>query len=72
MCIIYDEKFTVEAETSQAMAWISFLNLLPSFFGKEMTFSLTGIGKPIHLDAATLNKTRPSCARVGWICWGIY
>lgn len=59
--LIYDEKFTMETETSQAVAW----NLLPTFFGKEAIFSLAaGIGKPIHLDAATTNKTRPSCARV--------
>lgn len=63
--LIYDEKFTVEAETSQAMAWISFPDLLPTFFGKETIFSLAiGIGKPIYVDAATTNKTRPSCARV--------
>ncbi|WMV38518.1 hypothetical protein MTR67_031903 [Solanum verrucosum] len=48
-----------------AMAWISFPNLLPTFFVKECLFSLaSAVGKPIQLDQATINKTRPSCARV--------
>ncbi|KAH0645059.1 hypothetical protein KY284_032943 [Solanum tuberosum] len=38
--LIYDAKFKVEEETTQA------------------------IGKPLHLDMTTINKTRPSCARV--------
>ncbi|XP_070019834.1 uncharacterized protein [Nicotiana sylvestris] len=47
------------------MAWISFLGLLPTFFVKECLFSLaSAVGKPLHLDMATINKTRPSCARV--------
>lgn len=63
--LIYEEKFIVTEETTQAMAWISFPDLWPTFFGKESLFSLaTTIGKPIHLDNATINKTRPSCARV--------
>uniref|UniRef100_M1AZZ6 Uncharacterized protein n=1 Tax=Solanum tuberosum TaxID=4113 RepID=M1AZZ6_SOLTU len=48
-----------------AMAWISFPNLLPTFFVKECLFSIAAVvGKPIQLDQATINKTRPSCARV--------
>nr|XP_016459131.1 PREDICTED: uncharacterized protein LOC107782715 [Nicotiana tabacum] len=47
------------------MAWISFPNLLPNYFVKECLFSLaSAVGKPLHLDLATINKTRPSCARV--------
>ncbi|XP_070050233.1 uncharacterized protein [Nicotiana tomentosiformis] len=47
------------------MAWISFPGLLPTFFVKETLFSLaTAVGRPVCLDAATTNKTRPSCARV--------
>ncbi len=47
------------------MAWISFPNLFPAFFVKDCLFSLAmAVGRPIHLDQATLNKTRPSCARV--------
>ncbi|KAK4732871.1 hypothetical protein R3W88_025859 [Solanum pinnatisectum] len=66
MCtLIYDSKFKVNEETSMALAWISFPNLLPTFFVKECLFSLASIvGKPIQLDQATINKTRPSCARV--------
>ncbi|XP_059285587.1 uncharacterized protein LOC132039053 [Lycium ferocissimum] len=47
------------------MAWISFPNLLPTLFVKESLFSLaSAVGKPLHLDLAIVNKTRPNCARV--------
>ncbi|KAG5584999.1 hypothetical protein H5410_045433 [Solanum commersonii] len=50
------------------MASISFLDLKPTFFVKEVLFSLaTAVGKPLHLDMATINKTRPSCARVKFV-----
>ncbi|XP_049364228.1 uncharacterized protein LOC125828976 [Solanum verrucosum] len=63
--LIYDAKFNVDEETTQAMAWISFPDLKPTFFVKESIFSLAyAIGKPLQLDSATINKTRPSCARV--------
>ncbi|KAH0755697.1 hypothetical protein KY290_025967, partial [Solanum tuberosum] len=63
--LIDDSRFKVNEETSMVMAWISFPNLLPTFFVEECLFSLAlAIGKPIHLDQATINKTRPSCARV--------
>ncbi|KAG5617651.1 hypothetical protein H5410_017475 [Solanum commersonii] len=63
--LIYDAKFKIEEETSQAMACISFPDLKPTFFVKESLFSLaSAVGKPIHLDLATVNKTRPSCAKV--------
>lgn len=63
--LIYDAKFKVEEETPKAMAWISFPNLLPTYFVKESLFSLaTVVGTPIHLYMATINKTRSSCAKV--------
>ncbi|KAH0746168.1 hypothetical protein KY285_007825 [Solanum tuberosum] len=63
--LMYDFRFKVNEETSMAMAWISFPNLLPTFFVKECLFSLASVvGKPIQLDQATIKKTRPSCARV--------
>ncbi|KAH0644843.1 hypothetical protein KY284_032727 [Solanum tuberosum] len=63
--LIYDAKFKVDEETTQAMAWISFPDLKPTYFVKEALFSLaTAVGKPLQLDMATINKTRPSCARV--------
>lgn len=35
------------------------------FFGKEAIFSLArAVGKPLQVDMATKNQTRPSCARV--------
>ncbi|KAH0748041.1 hypothetical protein KY290_027273 [Solanum tuberosum] len=63
--LIYDSLFKVDEETTNAMAWISFPNLLPTYFGKESLFSLAAaVGKPLHLDLAMINKTRPSCAKV--------
>ncbi|XP_019241772.1 PREDICTED: uncharacterized protein LOC109221779 [Nicotiana attenuata] len=63
--LIYDSKFKAGEETPKVMAWISFPNLLPTYFVKECLFSLaSAVGKPLHLDQATVNKTRPSCARV--------
>lgn len=62
---IYDSKFKVGEETPKAMAWILFTGLLPTFFVKECLFSLaSAVEKSLHLDMATINKTRPSCARV--------
>ncbi|KAK4721207.1 hypothetical protein R3W88_011440 [Solanum pinnatisectum] len=63
--LIYDSRFKVNEETSIAMAWISFPNLLPTFFVKEYMFSLVVVvGKPIQIVQATINKSRLSCARV--------
>lgn len=63
--LIYDAKFKVGEETPKVMAWISFPNLLPTYFVKECLFSLaSAVGKSLHLDMATINKTRPRCARV--------
>lgn len=62
---IYDANFRPEVETIQAMVWICFLDLLPTFFVKESLFLLaSAVGKPIHHDQATINKTKPSRARV--------
>lgn len=62
---IYDSRFRVYEETSMSMTWIYFPNLLPTFFVNECLFSLASTTeKPIHLDQATISKTRPSCARV--------
>lgn len=63
--LIYDEKFKVDEETTQDMTWISFPDLKPKYFVKNSIFSLaTVLGKPLHIDLATINKTRPICARV--------
>ncbi|KAH0706083.1 hypothetical protein KY285_010615 [Solanum tuberosum] len=61
----WDPMFNPEEETSTAIAWISFPSLPPNFFGKETIFSLAAaVGKPLQVDMATRNQTRPSCARV--------
>lgn len=63
--LIYDAKLNTKVETTQAMTWIFFPNLKPTYFVKESLFSLApAVGKSIHLDIATVNKTRPSCTRV--------
>uniref|UniRef100_A0A0V0I4K5 Putative ovule protein n=1 Tax=Solanum chacoense TaxID=4108 RepID=A0A0V0I4K5_SOLCH len=63
--LIYDPRFNIKEETTKTLAWISFPNLLPTYFAKECMFSLaTAVGKPVQLDLATINKTPPSCARV--------
>ncbi|KAH0651620.1 hypothetical protein KY290_032943 [Solanum tuberosum] len=61
----WDPLFNPEEETTTAIAWISFPSLPPNFFGEEAVFSLAAaVGKPLQVDLATKNKTRPSCARV--------
>ncbi|KAF3639083.1 hypothetical protein FXO37_24110 [Capsicum annuum] len=61
----WDPLFDPEEETSIAIAWISLPALPPIFFGIETIFSLAvAVGKPLQVDMATTNKTRPSCARV--------
>ncbi|KAH0749520.1 hypothetical protein KY290_028752 [Solanum tuberosum] len=65
LTLIYDVNFKIDEETTKTMAWISFPNLLPTFFGQESLFAIaTAVGKPLQLDQATINKTRPSCAKV--------
>ncbi|WMV31015.1 hypothetical protein MTR67_024400 [Solanum verrucosum] len=57
--------FDPDEETTIAIAWISFPSLPPNFFGRETIFSLAAaVGKPLQVDMATRNQTRPSCARV--------
>lgn len=37
----------------------------PKFFGKKIVFSLAiAVGRPLQVDMASKNQTRPSCARV--------
>ncbi|XP_059284937.1 uncharacterized protein LOC132038265 [Lycium ferocissimum] len=63
--LIWDPWFNPKEETSRAVAWISFPELPPNFFAKEAVFSMaTSVGKPLTVDLATANKTRPSCAKV--------
>ncbi|KAG5587559.1 hypothetical protein H5410_047993 [Solanum commersonii] len=53
-------------ETTTAIVWISLPALPPNFLGEEPVFSMaaTTVGKPLHVDMTTLNKTHPSCTRV--------
>ncbi|KAK4367316.1 hypothetical protein RND71_011108 [Anisodus tanguticus] len=57
--------FSAEEETSIAHTWISFLGLALNFYNEPHLFSFaSAVGKPLAIDVATKNKTRPSCARV--------
>ncbi|XP_060210327.1 stress response protein NST1-like [Lycium barbarum] len=63
--LIWDPWFNPKEETSRAIAWISFTELPPNFFAREAVFSMaTSVGKPLTVDLATANRTRPSCAKV--------
>ena len=54
-----------EEDTTTTIAWISFPSLPPNHFEEKIVFSLSpDVGKPLHVDLATKNKMRPSCARV--------
>ncbi|KAG5614280.1 hypothetical protein H5410_014104 [Solanum commersonii] len=64
----WDPMFNPKEETSIAIAWISLPALLPIFFGNEAIFSLAlAVGKPLQVDTATLNKTRPREITEKWI-----
>ncbi|KAK4733286.1 hypothetical protein R3W88_007547 [Solanum pinnatisectum] len=61
----WDPWFEPKVETTIGVAWISFLDLPPNFFAKVAIFSIaSAVGKPLTVDMATKNQTRPSCARV--------
>ncbi|KAK4380762.1 hypothetical protein RND71_002624 [Anisodus tanguticus] len=61
----WDIWFTPEEETSMVVIWLSFPNLPPNFYVSSILFSIASVvGKPIAIDADTLKKIRPSCARV--------
>lgn len=61
----WDPLFNPVEETSTAIAWISFPALPPNFFGEDAIFSLAAaVDKPLQVDLATKNQSRPSCARV--------
>ncbi|KAG5632480.1 hypothetical protein H5410_004197 [Solanum commersonii] len=61
----WDSWFEHDVEKTIGVAWISFPDLPPNFFVKEVIFSIASVvGKPLTVDMATKNQTRPSCARV--------
>ncbi|WMV54485.1 hypothetical protein MTR67_047870 [Solanum verrucosum] len=57
--------FNPNEETTTALAWISFPALPSNIFVKESLFTMAkAVGKPLHVDMATKNKSRSSCAKV--------
>ncbi|KAH0708616.1 hypothetical protein KY284_010043 [Solanum tuberosum] len=57
--------FNSREETSMAAVWISLPRLSPDLFAKRSLLSMASVvGRPIAIDKATQDKTRPSTARV--------
>ncbi|XP_070012939.1 uncharacterized protein [Nicotiana sylvestris] len=57
--------FNPKEETSKSVVWISFPDLPPNFFAKKSLLSIASdVGKPLTVDKATQDRTRPSVARV--------
>ena len=47
------------------MTWISFPDLPPNLFAKNLLLSIVSVvGKPVPVDKATQERIRPSTARV--------
>ncbi|OIS97070.1 hypothetical protein A4A49_00208 [Nicotiana attenuata] len=64
-CTKWNPWWKPEEETPITVAWINFPELPPNFFGKVFVFFLERVvGNPLHVDLATQNGTRPSCAKV--------
>nr|XP_009784900.1 PREDICTED: uncharacterized protein LOC104233234 [Nicotiana sylvestris] len=57
--------FDPRIETSKAVVWISFPDLPPNYFAKKSLMSIaSAVGKPLAIDKAMKDRTRPSAARV--------
>ncbi|KAK4718855.1 hypothetical protein R3W88_017193 [Solanum pinnatisectum] len=57
--------FDPKEETSKTLTWISFPHLPPNLFAKKSLLSIaSAVRKPVALDKATQERTRPSTARV--------
>nr|XP_009783436.1 PREDICTED: uncharacterized protein LOC104232043 [Nicotiana sylvestris] len=57
--------FNPREETSRAVVWISLPDLPANFFAKRSLMSIaSAVGKPLAVDKATQDRTRPSTARV--------
>lgn len=65
--LIYGHKFKNDEETTEAMAWISFLDLLPIFFKEAPSSVVTATRKPIYLDMTITNKIRHVSTRVKFL-----
>src|SRR4051812_23711063 len=61
----WSPNFRLDAESSIVPIWISLSNIPPFLFNKIGLFSIDSIlGKPLALDDATANLSRPSEARL--------
>lgn len=61
---MYDANFKPTKETSEVVDWISFLNLLLTFFVKESLFSIASAVENPSIGCGYDKKRRPSCARL--------
>ncbi|KAF3660792.1 hypothetical protein FXO37_13234 [Capsicum annuum] len=61
----WDPWFDPDVETTIRVAWISKPDLPRNFIIRDAIFSVAlAVGRPLTVDMATKNQTRPSCARV--------
>ncbi|XP_070028939.1 uncharacterized protein [Nicotiana sylvestris] len=57
--------FNPREETPKSVVWISFPDLPANFFAKKSLMSIaSAVGKPLVVDKATQDRTRPGTARV--------
>ncbi|KAH0723175.1 hypothetical protein KY289_006219 [Solanum tuberosum] len=57
--------FSSREETSMVVVWISLPRLSPDLFAKRsLLLMASAVGRPIAIDKAIQDKTRPSTARV--------
>lgn len=57
--------FKTDIEITIGVAWISLPDLPPNIFSKGAIFSIaSSIRKPLTIDMATKNQTKPSCAKI--------
>lgn len=46
--LIYDDNYKLEEMTMQPLAWVSFPNLLPTFFERDTLFTIaSAVGRPL-------------------------
>ncbi|KAH0749168.1 hypothetical protein KY290_028400 [Solanum tuberosum] len=65
---LWNIRFNPKEETLKTLTWISFPDLPPNHFAKKSLLSIaSAVGKPVALEKATQERTRPSTARVNVI-----
>ena len=61
----WSTSFHVDRESSLAPVWFNLAKLPVHLFDKQCLFQIVScLGRPLFIDSATANLTRPSVARV--------